>query len=154
MSESVTIVETNPFLFMQEFIAAAQDKFYVENTNAGHISEGILKEMVLYKDEDKVFDPIPLGEITIMERNTQAFLNQVCHAVAVGAKFNLDSLVWDMVGWKVLKGTMYLKGEFTKEDLAALSWKEFKDAVRPVVGSGRDRNLLLSRYLAATGQLQ
>lgn len=154
MSESVTVLETNPVLFMQEFISAVQNGYFVENTNAGHISDGILKEIVLYKNEDKEFEGIDLGEITIMERNTQAFLSQVCHAVAVGAKFNLDSLAWDSQGWKVLKGTMYLVGEYTKEDLAALSWEEFKDAVRPVVGSGRDRNLLLSRYLAATGQLQ
>ena len=154
MTETITIVETNPHIFMQEFITAVQNGFYVENTNAGHISEGVLKEMTLYKNEDKEFEGIDLGEITIMERNAQEFLNQVCRAVALGAKFNLDSLVWDMIGWKVLKGTMYLKGEFTKEDLAALSWEDFKDAVRPVVGTGRDRNLLLSRYLAATGQLQ
>ena len=154
MMESITVLETNPVLFMQEFINAVQNGYYVQNTNAGHISEGMLKEIVLYKNEDKEFEGIDLGEITIMERNTQAFLSQVCHAVAVGAKFDLDSLAWDSTGWKVLKGTMYLVGEYTKEDLAALSWEEFKDAVRPVVGSGRDRNLLLSRYLAATGQLQ
>jgi hypothetical protein len=152
MSESVTVLETNPALFMQEFITAVQNGYYVENTNAGHVSDGILKEIVLYKNEDKEFEGIDLGEITIMERNTQAFLSQVCHAVAVGAKFDLNSLAWDSVGWKVLKGTMYLFGEYTKEDLAALSWEDFKNAVRPVVGSGRDRNLLLSRYLAATGQ--
>jgi len=152
--ESVTVIETNPHLFMQEFITVVQNGYFVENTNAGHVSDGILKEIVLYKNEDKEFEGIDLGEIAIMERNTQAFLNQVCSSVAQGAKFDLNSLEWDSTGWKVLKGTMYLKGDFTKEDLAALSWEEFKDAVRPVVGSGRDRNLLLSRYLAATGQLQ
>lgn len=150
--ESVSIVETNPFLFMQQFIWAVEDGFYVENTNAGHISEGVLKEITLYKKEDKEFEGIDLGEITIMERNAQAFLNQVCHAVAVGAKFNLDSLTWDMVGWKVLKGTMYLKPEFTKEQLNELDWADFKEAVKPVVGTGRDRNLLTTRYLFATGQ--
>lgn len=150
--ESVTVIETNPHLFMQEFINAVQNGYYVENTNAGHISDGILKEIVLYKDEDKEFDKIDLGEITIMERNTQAFLSQVCHAVAVGAKFDLDSLAWDSQGWKVLKGTMYLKPEYTKEQLSEMDWETFKASVKPVVGTGRDRNLLLSRYLFATGQ--
>lgn len=150
--ESITVLETNPHLFMQEFITAVQNGYFVENTNAGHISDGILKEIVLYKDEDKEFDKIDLGEITIMERNTQAFLSQVCHAVAVGAKFNLESLVWDIVGWKMLKGTMYLKPDYTKEQLSEMDWETFKASVKPVVGTGRDRNLLTTRYLFATGQ--
>lgn len=152
--ESITIVQVNPILFLQEFISAVENGYYVENTNAGHISENVLKEITLYKNEDKMFDPIPLGELTLMERNTQAFLSQVCHAVAVGAKFNLDSLSWDTIGWKMVKGTMYLKPDYTKEQLSELSWEDFKNAVKPVVGSGRDRNLLLSRYLTATGQMQ
>lgn len=152
--ESITVLEVNPVLFLEQFISAVKDGYYVENTNAGHISEGVLKEMTLYKNEDKVFEGIELGEITIMERNTQAFLNQVCHAVAVGAKFSLDSLTWDTVGWKVLKGTMYLKPEYTKEQLSELSWEDFKEAVKTIGITGRDRNLMLSRYLAATGQLQ
>lgn len=152
MSESVTVLETNPVLFVQEFISAVQNGYYVENTNAGHISDGILKEIVLYKNEDKEFEGIDLGEITIMERNTQTFLSQVCHAVAVGAKFDLGSLAWDSVGWKVLNGTMYLKGDYTKEQLNELDWTDFKEAVKPVVGTGRDRNLLTTRYLFATGQ--
>ena len=152
MSESVTVLETNPVLFMQEFISAVQNGYFVENTNAGHISDGILKEIVLYKNEDKEFEGIDLGEITIMERNTQAFLSQVCHAVAVGAKFDLDSLAWDSTGWKVLKGTMYLKPEYTKEQLSEMDWETFKASVKPVVGTGRDRNLLTTRYLFATGQ--
>jgi hypothetical protein len=152
--ESITVLETNPVLFMQEFISAVQNGYFVENTNAGHVSDGILKEIVLYKDEEKEFDKIDLGEITIMERNTQTFLSQVCHAVSVGAKFDLNSLAWDSTGWKVLKGTMYLKPEYTKEQLSEMDWETFKASVKPVVGTGRDRNLLLSRYLAATGQLQ
>lgn len=150
--DSTTVLETNPVLFMQKFISAVQNGYFVENTNAGHISDGILKEIVLYKNEDKEFEGIDLGEITIMERNTQAFLSQVCHAVAVGAKFDLDSLAWDSTGWKVLKGTMYLKPDYTKEQLSEMDWETFKASVKPVVGTGRDRNLLTTRYLFATGQ--
>ena len=152
MMDSTTVLETNPVLFMQKFISAVQNGYFVENTNAGHISDGILKEIVLYKNEDKEFEGIDLGEITIMERNTQAFLSQVCHAVAVGAKFDLDSLAWDSTGWKVLKGTMYLKPDYTKEQLSEMDWETFKASVKPVVGTGRDRNLLTTRYLFATGQ--
>lgn len=150
--ESITVLETNPVLFMQEFITAVQNDYYVENTNAGHISDGILKEIVLYKNEDKEFEGIDLGEITIMERNAQSFLNQVCHAVAVGAKFDLDSLVWDSTGWKVLKGTMYLKGRYNKAELAEMDWDSLKEACKELGFSGRDRNLLVTKYLQSTGQ--
>lgn len=150
--ESITILETNPVLFMQEFITAVQNDYYVENTNAGHISDGILKEIVLYKNEDKEFEGIDLGETTIMERNAQSFLNQVCHAVAVGAKFDLDSLVWDSTGWKVLKGTMYLKGRYNKAELAEMDWDSLKEACKELGFSGRDRNLLVTKYLQSTGQ--
>jgi hypothetical protein len=154
MTETINIVETNPVLFMQEFITAVQNGYFVENTNAGHVSDGILKEIVLYKDEEKEFDKIDLGELTVMDYNSQAFLNQVCSCVAQGAKFDLNSLQWDSTGMKIVKGTMFLKPEFTKEELAEQDWETFKSSVKPVVGTGRDRNLLLSRYLAATGQLQ
>ena len=49
MMESITVLETNPVLFMQEFITAVQNGYFVENTNAGHVSDGILKEIVLYR---------------------------------------------------------------------------------------------------------
>lgn len=150
--ESVNIVEVNPILFMREFISAVENGYYIENTNAGHISENVLKEITLYKNEDKEFDPIPLGEMTVVEYNTQLFLNQVCHAVAVGAKFDLDTLVWDTLGTKIVKGVMYLKGEFTKEDLAEQDWDTFKSSVKTIGITGRDRNLMTTKYLQMTGQ--
>jgi len=52
----------------------------------------------------------------------------------------------------MLKGTMYLKGDYTKEQLSEMDWETFKASVKPVVGTGRDRNLLTTRYLFATGQ--
>ena len=154
MMESTTILEMNPTIFMEQFINAVENGYYVANTNAGHISDGILKEIVLYKQEDKVFDPIPLGELTVMDYNSQAFLNQICHAVAQGAKFDLKTLVWDSQGMKIVKGTMYLKGRYNKAELAELDWDSLKDACKELGFSGRDRNLLTMKYLQATGQAQ
>lgn len=148
-----TILESNPHLFCEGIIQAVQEGFYVTATNAGYISEGVLKEIVLTQDPDRVFEQIPLGEISLSEYDAQTFLSKLCHAVAVGAVFNTESLVWDITGRKQISGKIYKLPEFTKEQLADLSWEDFKEAVRSVAGTGRDRTLLLTRYLQNTGQL-
>jgi hypothetical protein len=74
--------------------------------------------------------------------------------VGVGAKVDIESLFWDITGVKSIRGKLYLPADYSKEQLSELDWADFKEAVKPVVGTGRDRNLLLSRYLTATGQLQ
>ena len=151
--ESVTVLESNPHLFVESIIDHVRDGYYVTNTNAGYILEGVLKEITLTKDPERVFDEIPLGEINLSEYDAQEFLSKLCHAVAVGAVFNTDSLVWDMVGRKSITGSVYKLPEYTKEQLSDMEWNEFKDAVRSVAGTGRDRTLLLTRYLQNTGQL-
>lgn len=154
MSESITIVEVNPYTFIASFVEAVQQGYLLELSNRGWISEGTLKEITLFKDPERVLPTLELGEFTISEYDTQTFLHKLCEYIAQGGKIDLDSLYWDVVGIKSVRGKMYLVGEYTKEQLSELSWEDFKDAVKPVVGTGRDRNLLLSRYLAATGQLQ
>ena len=151
--ESVTVIETNPHLFVESIIDHVRDGYYVTNTNAGYILEGVLKEITLTKDPERVFDEIPLGEINLSEYDAQEFLSKLCHAVAVGAVFNTESLVWDMVGRKSITGSVYKFPEYTKDQLSEMEWNEFKDAVRSVAGTGRDRTLLLTRYLQNTGQL-
>jgi len=147
------IIEMNPHLFCERIIDAVRDSYYVTNTNEGYILEGMLKEITLTQDPERVFDEIPLGEINLSEYDAQEFLSKLCHAVAVGAVFNTDSLVWDMVGRKSITGSVYKLPEYTKEQLSDMEWNEFKDAVRSVAGTGRDRTLLLTRYLQNTGQL-
>lgn len=150
---TITVLESNPHLFVESIIDHVRDGYYVTNTNAGYILEGVLKEITLTQDPERVFDEIPLGEINLSEYDAQEFLSKLCHAVAVGAVFNTDSLVWDMVGRKSITGSVYKLPEYTKEQLSDMEWNEFKDAVRSVAGTGRDRTLLLTRYLQNTGQL-
>ena len=150
---TITVLESNPHLFVESIIDHVRDGYYVTNTNAGYILEGVLKEITLTQDPERVFDEIPLGEINLSEYDAQEFLSKLCHAVAVGAVFNTESLVWDMVGRKSITGSVYKLPEYTKEQLTELPWEDFKEAVRPVAGTGRDRTLLLTRYLQNTGQL-
>jgi hypothetical protein len=152
--ESVTILEVNPYTFVSEVVKAIQQGFYVESSNRGWILETHLKEINLYQNPDKVFEEKELGEFVISDYSAQNFLYELCSWVAVGAKVDIESLFWDITGIKSIRGKLYLPAEYTKEQLAELDWSDFKEAVKPVTGTGRDRNLLLSRYLTATGQLQ
>lgn len=153
--ESIEILHNNPHIFINDFVNAVKEGFYVQNTNTGWISEANgMKSITLYKNPDQVFQELPLGEFVISEYDSQTFLHKLCERIACGAVVDNDSLWWDVVGIKSIKGKMFLIPDYTKEQLSELTWEDFKNAVRPVVGSGRDRNLLLSRYLTATGQLQ
>ena len=151
--ESVTVLESNPHLFVESIIDHVRDGYYVTNTNAGYILEGVLKEITLTQDPERVFDEISLGEINLSEYDAQEFLSKLCHAVAVGAVFNTESLVWDMVGRKSITGSVYKLPEYTKEELANMDWETFKSSVKSVVGTGRDRSLMTICYLVSTGQL-
>lgn len=152
MSESVTIVETNPYTFVTEVVKAIEQGFLVENSNRGWVSESHLKEITLYKNADRSTVQKELGEFVIEEWQAQNFLSELCDYIVCGGKVDIESLYWDSVGKKRIEGKMYLKPDYTKEQLNDLDWADFKEAVKPVVGTGRDRNLLTTRYLFATGQ--
>lgn len=150
--ESVTIVESSPVHFIARFVEAVQDGYLLENTNRGWVSEGTLKEITLFKDPERIMPTLELGEFIISEYDTQTFLHKLCEYIAQGGKIDLDSLYWDVVGIKSVRGKMYLKGDFTKEDLAEQDWETFKASVKTIGITGRDRNLMLTKYLQMTGQ--
>lgn len=150
--ESVTVVQTNPFTFIAEVVEAIEQGFLIENSNRGWVSDSILKQITLYKDADRTIQQRDLGEFVIDEWDAQKFLSELCDYVVSGGKIGTESLRWDMTGKKYIEGKMYLIPEYTKEQLSDMTWSDFKEAVKPVVGTGRDRSLLTTRYLFATGQ--
>lgn len=152
MSESVTIVETNPYIFVDKIVDAICEGYLVESSNRGWLSESHLKEITLYKNADRTAVQKELGEFVIEDWQAQNFLSELCDYIVCGGKVDIESLYWDSVGKKRIEGKMYLKPDYTKEQLNELDWADFKEAVKPVVGTGRDRNLLTTRYLFATGQ--
>ena len=151
--ESVTIVETNPYIFLDKIVDAIRQGYLVESSNRGWISETSLKEINLYKNPDKTFEKKEIGEFVISDYNAQNFLYELCAWVSQGAHIDIDSLFWDTTGIKSVKGKLYLPAEYTKEQLGELSWNDFKEAVKSVAGTHRDRTLLTTRYLTLTGQL-
>lgn len=151
--EYVTVVETNPYIFVHKVIDAIREGYFVESSNRGWISESHLKEINLYKNGGKEFDKKELGEFVISDYSSQNFLYELCNWVGQGAHVDVDSLFWDTQGIKSIKGKLFLPVEYTKEQLSEMSWSDFKDAVRSVAGTHRDRTLLTTRYLTLTGQL-
>ena len=130
MQESITVVETNPFTFVAEVVKAIEQGYLLENSNRGWLSESSLKEITLYKDADRITTQRELGEFVIEEWEAQKFLSELCDYIVCGGKVNIDSLYWDMTGKKRIEGKMYLIPEYTKEQLAEMSWSWLKNCWR------------------------
>ena len=154
MTDTKYIIEANVHIFIENLIDAIKDGYRVDNTNYGWVSEANgLKELTLSYDPEREYAEVALGEVTITNYNAQEFLDQICQVVAAGGVLDVNSLSWDMTGIKSIRGKVYKLPEYTKEELANMDWETFKSSVKSVVGTGRDRSLMTSRYLASTGQL-
>lgn len=154
MTDTKYIIEANVHIFIENLIDAIKDGYRVDNTNYGWVSEANgLKELTLSYDPEREYAEVALGEVTITNYNAQEFLDQICQVVAAGGVLDVNSLTWDMTGIKSIRGKVYKLPEYTKEQLAGMDWETFKSSVKSVVGTGRDRSLMTSRYLASTGQL-
>ena len=154
MTDTKYIIEANVHIFIENLIDAIKDGYRVDNTNYGWVSEANgLKELTLSYNPEREYAEVALGEVTITNYNAQEFLDQICQVVAAGGVLDVNSLTWDMTGIKSIRGKVYKLPEYTKEQLANMDWETFKSSVKSVVGTGRDRSLMTSRYLASTGQL-
>ena len=154
MTDTKYIIEANVHIFIENLIDAIKDGYRIDNTNSGWVSEANgLKELTLSYDPGREYAEVALGEVTITNYNAQEFLDQICQVVAAGGVLDANSLNWDMTGIKSIRGKVYKLPEYTKEELANMDWETFKSSVKSVVGTGRDRSLMTSRYLASTGQL-
>ena len=154
MTDTKYIIEANVHIFIENLIDAIKDGYRIDNTNYGWISEANgLKELTLSYDPERKYAEVALGEVTITNYNAQEFLDQICQVVAAGGVLDVNSLTWDITGIKSIRGKVYKLPEYTKEELANMDWETFKSSVKSVVGTGRDRSLMTSRYLASTGQL-
>ena len=153
MSDTKYIIENNPHIFIENIVDAVKDGWYVQSSNYGWVMESNgLKEITLFKDPDRTFPEAELGEFVISEYDTQAFLYKLCERVAQGGKVSLDTLYWDLVGIKSIKGTIYLVGKYNKAQLADMEWDELKSVLKELGVTGRDRTLLVNNYLKMTGQ--
>jgi hypothetical protein len=151
--ESVTVLQTNPFTFITEVVEAIGQGYLVESSNRGWVSDGVLKEINLYKNPDKVFEKIELGEFVIDEWDAQKFLSELCDYIVCGGKVDIDSLLWPPVSKKYIEGKMFLIPQWSKEELAEQDWETFKSSVKTIGITGRDRSLMTNKYLQMTGQL-
>ena len=155
MIETKTILEANYCLFTEQFVDAVKDGYYVESSNYGWVMESNgLKEITLFKDPDRTFPEAELGEFVISEYDTQGFLYKLCERIAQGGKVSLDTLYWDLVGIKSIKGSVYLIPQYNKAQLADMEWDELKSVLKELGVTGRDRTLLVNNYLKLTGQLR
>ena len=153
MKETKTLLEANTHIFIEQLVDAVKDGFYVESSNYGWVMESNnLKEITLFKDSEKVFPEAELGEFVISEYDTQTFLYKLCERIAQGGKVELDSLYWPTTGIKSVKGTIFLIPKYNKAELANMEWEELKNVCKELGFTGRDRSVLVNKYLFSTGQ--
>lgn len=147
-----SIVENNPIHFIVQFIEAIQDGYAVENSNRGWVSEGTLKEINLYKNKDAaIYEDLGYGEFVISDYNTQQFLYKLQGAVLQKAEVDIESLYWDSTGLKSVKVSRYAPKCYTREELMELDWELLKAECKKLDITGRDRTLLVNRYMKAMG---
>ena len=153
VKESLYLIEANYCLFVEQLIDAVKDGYRVNNDNYGWVLEANgLKEITLTYDPERKYAEMPLGEVTVMDYNAQAFLDQICQVVAAGGVLDIESLAWDIAGIKSIKGSIFLIPKYNKAELAELEWEELKDVCKELGFTGRARGVLQSKYLSMTGQ--
>lgn len=148
----ISLVETNPVIFIERFVDAISDQYYVENSNRGWVVDLYLKELNMFKlKEPPVYEAIPYGEYTISDYDAQNFLYKLQGAVIQKADVDYKSLHWSSPGLKSIKVSRYAPKCYTREELMELDWELLKAECRKLDISGRDRGLLVNKYLKAMG---
>ena len=142
-----TIIEQNPCIFVERFVAAIKHGYVVENSNRGWIVDGALKEINLFKSKDEYYcaNILEYGETVISDYDAQAFLEKLQGALWQKADVSVESLYWDMSGVKSVK--VVLSAPHTKEQLDEMDWEDLKEVCRKQGVSGRDRAVIINRYL-------
>lgn len=139
------INNSNPTVFMNELIECLNSGYCIQDTNYGSITDTRnTKDLTVFEKPEREFDPYYGGLITVRDTHAHSFLLEVQNAVKGGVTFNTDTLSWDINGWKSMQGS---KGVYTKEQLQELDWETLKSVCKEVGVSGRDRGLIITRYL-------
>jgi hypothetical protein len=142
-----TIIEQNPHVFIEHFVAAIKHGYVVENSNRGWVVDGALKEINLFKSKDEYYCAkiLEYGETVISDYDSQKFLEKLQGAIWQKADVAVESSYWDMSGVKSVK--VVLKAPHTKEQLDGMDWEMLKEVCRKQGITGRDRGVLINKYL-------
>jgi hypothetical protein len=134
-------------VFIERFVAAVKHGYVVENSNKGWIVDGTLKEINLFKSKDEYSCAkiLEYGETVISDYDSQKFLEKLQGAVIQKGEVAVESLYWDMSGVKSIK--VVLSAPHTKEQLDDMDWETLKEVCRKQGVSGRDRAVIINRYL-------
>lgn len=150
----ISIIESNPHIFIERFVDAIKGGYVLENSNRGWVGDGPLKEINLFKcsDEYGCATILEYGETVISDYDTQTFLNKLQGALIQKAVVDYTSLYWDFIGLKSVIVHLQVPEPLTKDELDAMSWEELKVECKRFDISGRDRQLITTKYLKATNQ--
>lgn len=163
------IVENSPHAFLNKFVEAVKDGYVLKNTPEGVIQEGMLFEVVMYKEEwprqecpvtGKITDVDPkdmrrdtliapgiytIPTETLMNLFTQ--LERFIRADALIKEFEYNPLGIHFV-------VLYVESKevHTKESLDKLSWEEFKEVAKNYSAFNRNRDVATQQLLKVFGE--
>lgn len=139
------IIQSNPLIFLNELIEHLNNGYCIQDTNEGSVCDTPAnKTITLYEEPEREFDPYYGGLITVSDYNSHAFLLEVQAAVKGGVTLDTETVYWDIGGIKSVQGS---KGVYSKVQLQELDWETLKEVCKAVGVSGRDRTLIITRYL-------
>lgn len=138
------LFENNPTTFLNKYIQAVKDGWRLQYSNEGWVQDSInggCFQVVLEKDEEYTASTIQVGQHVISSYDRQEFFRSVQDHVLNGAEFNLDSLLYDVAGLKSVRCVIRPTETYTREQLEAMPWEDFKELAKKYDTFNRNREV-------------
>lgn len=138
------LFENNPTTFLNKYIQAVKDGWRLQDTNQGYVQDcinGGCFQTVLGKDEEYVAPAIQVGRHIITSYDRQEFFRKIQDHVLNKAEFNLETLYYDVSGLKSVVCVIRPTETYTREQLEAMPWEEFKELAKKYDTFNRNREV-------------
>lgn len=138
------LFENNPTTFLNKYIQAVKDGWRLQDTNQGYVQDcinGGCFQAVLEKDEEYVPPTIQVGRHIITGYDRQEFFLKIQDYVLNKAEFNLETLYYDVSGLKSIVCVIRPTETYTREQLEAMPWEEFKELAKKYDTFNRNREV-------------
>ena len=146
MTESKYVLENGAPLFIREVVQSIREGWYVDSSRNDGYPEYMPQGGIglnMFK-MDMVFDTIKGGTYKITTHSPVDFLIELQGYILNGFDIDLDGIIWDNTGVKIMKVSRL---EYTAKDLENMEWEAFKDLCRTKDIGGRNRNTMVNAYM-------
>lgn len=138
------LFENNPTTFLNKYIQAVKDGWRLQDSNEGWVQDSInggCFQTVLEKDEEYTAPVIQVGRHIVTSYDRQEFFRKIQDHVLNKAEFNLETLYYDVSGLKSVVCVIRPTETYTREQLEAMPWEEFKELAKKYDTFNRNREV-------------